>query len=65
MPPMATNYADEEGLVSDRQIAYYVARARGGAGYLTVEHTGILPQGKASPRMLLLASDRHKEAFRR
>lgn len=65
MPPMATNYATKEGLVTDQQIAYYLARARGGVGYITVEHTGILDQGKASPFMLMLSSDRHTESFRR
>lgn len=59
MPPMATNYATSEGFVTDRQIAYYVERAKGGVGYLTVEHTGILQQGKASPRMLLVSTDEH------
>jgi 2,4-dienoyl-CoA reductase-like NADH-dependent reductase (Old Yellow Enzyme family)/thioredoxin reductase len=59
MPPMATHYASPEGFVTDRQIAYYVERAKGGAGYITVEHTGILQQGKASPKMLLISSDEH------
>ncbi|UCD80430.1 MAG: FAD-dependent oxidoreductase [Desulfobacterales bacterium] len=59
MPPMATNYASAEGFATQRQIDYYVERARGGVGYLTVEHTGILPQGKASPKMLLISSDEH------
>ncbi len=59
MPPMATNYATPEGLATERQTAYYVERARGGVGYITVEHTGILQQGKASPNMLLISSDEH------
>jgi len=59
MPPMATHYATPEGFVTDRQIAYYVERAKGGVGYITVEHTGILQQGKASPKMLLISSDEH------
>ena len=59
MPPMATHYASPEGFVTDRQIAYYVERAKGGVGYITVEHTGILQQGKASPKMLLISSDEH------
>jgi 2,4-dienoyl-CoA reductase-like NADH-dependent reductase (Old Yellow Enzyme family) len=59
MPPMATHYASPQGFVTDRQIAYYVERARGGVGYITVEHTGILQQGKASPKMLLISSDKH------
>ncbi|RJX30123.1 MAG: FAD-dependent oxidoreductase [Desulfarculus sp.] len=65
MPPMATNYASREGLVTEQQIAYYLARARGGVGYITVEHTGILDQGKASPFMLMLSTDQHMESFRR
>jgi 2,4-dienoyl-CoA reductase-like NADH-dependent reductase (Old Yellow Enzyme family)/thioredoxin reductase len=56
---MATNYATPEGFVSDRQIAYYVERARGGVGYITVEHTGIHEHGKASPKMLLISTDEH------
>ena len=65
MPPMATNYASEEGFATDRQIAYYVERARGGVGYITVEHTGILQQGKASPNMLLISSDEHASRIAR
>ncbi len=59
MPPMATHYATPEGFATERQIAYYVERARGGVGYITVEHTGILQQGKASPKMLMIRSDEH------
>jgi 2,4-dienoyl-CoA reductase-like NADH-dependent reductase (Old Yellow Enzyme family) len=59
MPPMATRYATLEGFATDRQTAYYVERARGGVGYITVEHTGIHEQGKAHPNMLLISSDEH------
>ena len=65
MPPMATNYATPEGFVTERQTAYYVERARGGVGYITVEHTGILQQGKASPNMLLISSDEHTSRIER
>lgn len=65
MPPMATNYASPEGFVTERQIDYYVERARGGAGYLNVEHTGILSQGKASPKMLMISSDEHASHINR
>ncbi|MFS8084258.1 MAG: FAD-dependent oxidoreductase [Acidobacteriota bacterium] len=65
MPPMATHYASAEGMVTDRQIAYYVERAKGGVGYITVEHTGILQQGKASPKMLLISSDEHAAGIAR
>ena len=65
MPPMATHYATSEGFVTDRQIAYYIERAKGGVGYITVEHTGILQQGRASPNMLLISSDEHAFAIER
>ena len=65
MPPMATNYATSEGYVTDRQIAYYLERAKGGVGYVTTEHTGILQQGKAHPNMLLISTDEHIPGFER
>jgi len=63
MPPISTQYGSPEGFVTDRQIAYYVERAKGGAGYITVEHTGILQQGKASARMLMITSDEHTSSI--
>jgi len=59
MPAMATYYATAQGFITERQVAYYVERAREGVGYITVEHTGILRQGKASPNMLLISTDKH------
>ena len=60
---MATHYATAEGFVTERQIAYYVERAKGGVGYITIEHTGILQQGKASPNMLLISTDEHASSI--
>jgi dimethylglycine catabolism A len=37
MPPMTTRLADRDGFVTDEQIAYYVARAKGGVGLITCE----------------------------
>ncbi len=37
MPPMTTRTADAEGFVTDDSVAYYMARARGGVGLITVE----------------------------
>jgi dimethylglycine catabolism A len=37
MPAMTTRTADEEGYVTDDTIAYYLARAQGGVGLITVE----------------------------
>ena len=65
MPPMATNFGDADGFVTDDIIAYYAERARGGAGYITVEHTAIRPDGRAFPTMLLINTDDHVDGFRK
>ena len=65
MPPMATNFAGEDGSVNERHIAYYVRRARGGVGYITFEHTGVLKQGRAFPNMALIDSDQHIPPFKK
>jgi 2,4-dienoyl-CoA reductase-like NADH-dependent reductase (Old Yellow Enzyme family)/thioredoxin reductase len=65
MPSMATHFADLDGSVNDRHIAYYVERARGEVGYITFEHTGILRQGRAFPNMALIDSDQHIPPFKK
>ena len=37
MAPMATDFAEGDGTVSDRMIDYYEARARGGVGLIILE----------------------------
>ena len=65
MPPMATNFAGEDGFVNDRHITYYVRRIQGGVGYITFEHTGVLRQGRAFPNMALIDSDQHIPPFKK
>jgi 2,4-dienoyl-CoA reductase-like NADH-dependent reductase (Old Yellow Enzyme family)/thioredoxin reductase len=65
MPPMATHYAGEDGAITDRHIAYYLRRVKGGVGYVTSEHTGVLKQGRAFPNMALIDSDRQISSFKR
>jgi 2,4-dienoyl-CoA reductase-like NADH-dependent reductase (Old Yellow Enzyme family)/thioredoxin reductase len=65
MPPMATHFAGEDGAVNDRHIAYYLKRIKGGVGYITFEHTGVLKQGRAFPNMALIDSDEHIPPFKR
>ena len=65
MPPMATNFAGEDGSVNERHIAYYLRRARGQVGYITFEHTGVLRQGRAFPNMALVDSDQHIPPFKK
>jgi len=63
MPPMATNYATKDGFVTEQLIAYYVERVKGGAGYITIEHTAILQQGKSSRNMLLITTEEHASSL--
>jgi NAD(H)-dependent 7beta-hydroxy-3-oxo-delta4-cholenoic acid oxidoreductase len=57
MAPMATDYAEGEGLVSDRLLAYYEARARGGVGLITLEVCSIDAHFPYVPRNLGLWDD--------
>ena len=57
MPPMVTLFATPEGYISERQIAYYLERAKGGAGLIVVEAAAISPEGVGSPHWLRLNDD--------
>jgi 2,4-dienoyl-CoA reductase-like NADH-dependent reductase (Old Yellow Enzyme family)/thioredoxin reductase len=50
MPAMGTNYADQNGSVTDQMINYYTARAKGGFGLIVLEVTAVHPSGKAIVR---------------
>lgn len=65
MPPMQTSYADHKGFITDRQIDYYVERAKGGVGLIIFEHTGILKQGSASLNMTLICNDGYLPSFKK
>ncbi len=55
MSPMGTRMASEIGGVTERQIAYYVERARGGVGLITTEVTCVdQPLGVSGPTNLTL-----------
>ena len=47
VPPMGTNFATYEGVVTDDMIAYYRRRAKGGFGLIIIEVTAIDRKGKA------------------
>jgi 2,4-dienoyl-CoA reductase-like NADH-dependent reductase (Old Yellow Enzyme family)/thioredoxin reductase len=43
MPPLETNFANDDGTVSQRTIDHYERRARGGPGLIVVECTSVDP----------------------
>jgi 2,4-dienoyl-CoA reductase-like NADH-dependent reductase (Old Yellow Enzyme family)/thioredoxin reductase len=65
MSPMITNSADQNGYVSDQTLAYYVARARGGAGWIIVESSYVHRAGIMYARQLGLDDDRYIGGLRR
>ena len=58
MCPMGDNQANADGTVSDRQLDYYEARARGGAGLLLVGSVGVAyPEAISNPHQLGIGDD--------
>lgn len=46
MPPMNTNFSNENGAVTPQMTEYYVRRAKGGVGLITVEAASVVPYAK-------------------
>ncbi len=65
MPAMTTRLADAEGYVTEEQIAYYLARARGGVGLITVELSAPERAGKHRHNELGIHDDRFVAGLRR
>ena len=65
MCPMGDSLGDEDGTVSDRQLAYYEARARGGAALLVVGSVAVAyPHGTYDRRQLGASDDRFVDGLR-
>lgn len=64
LPPITTNFATEEGAVSDQMIAYYIERAKGGVGTIIVENAQIdYPVGKNVTLQSRLDDDKYIGGF--
>ena len=60
MCPMGDSIAESDGTVSDRQLAYYGARARGGAALIIVGSVGVgYPSGSYAARQTAASDDRY------
>lgn len=58
MPPMATSKSQADGKVSRDIIDYYTEKSQGGyISLIIIEHSFILPEGKASENQLSIADD--------
>ena len=66
MCPMGDNQATDGGYVTDQQVAYFEARARGGAGLLLVGSVGVTaPDGLSTPQQSAIADDSYLEGWSR
>ncbi len=65
VPPMGTNFPNDDCTVSDRLIRYHRENARGGFGLITIEVTAVAPTGKAIIREPGLWCDEQIEGYRR
>lgn len=64
--PMGVNLGDGDGLVGDRQAAWFEARARGGTGLLIVGSVSVaFPQGSFDGRQIAASDDAHLPGLRR
>jgi 2,4-dienoyl-CoA reductase-like NADH-dependent reductase (Old Yellow Enzyme family) len=65
MPPMNMDDAGPGGVVTDKVIAHYLQRAKGGVGLIIVAATYVREDGKLSRNQLGISSDRHIEPLSR
>lgn len=64
VPPMCMYSAlAEDGVVTPFHLMHYGSFARGGAGAIIVEATGVVPEGRISPRDLGLWNDVQRDAL--
>ena len=57
LPPMATEKATSEGIVTPEQVEHYARYARAGVGLIITEHAFVEARGRVSPRQLSVADD--------
>lgn len=55
--PVGTDFADEQGLVTEKVIAYYERRSAGGAGLIVVEATAVDAGGKGARTQIMIDRD--------
>lgn len=64
VPPMSNNFAIASGELSERSLAYYRERAKGGFGLITIEATVIDSTAKGGPKKHCLFEDSQISALK-
>ncbi|MBR4162875.1 MAG: FAD-dependent oxidoreductase, partial [Solobacterium sp.] len=65
VPAMVTNYCDDDGMVTDRYIAYIAERAKGGFGLIITEDYAVTEHGKGYARIPGLWKDEQIEGSKK
>lgn len=65
VPPMGNNFANTDGSLSEDSKNYYLERAKGGFGLITIESTVIDSKAKGGPRKPCLYDDSTIDSFKR
>jgi 2,4-dienoyl-CoA reductase-like NADH-dependent reductase (Old Yellow Enzyme family)/thioredoxin reductase len=63
--PMCNNFANTDGTLSERSLAYYRERAYGGFGLITIEATVVDKRAKGGTNKACLFEDETIESFKR
>ncbi len=63
MSPMCM-YSSEEGVATDFHYVHYGSRAQGGTGLLMVEATGVVPEGRITPKCMGIWNDEQAEKLK-
>ncbi|MCX6245528.1 MAG: NADH:flavin oxidoreductase [Bacteroidetes bacterium] len=58
-PVVCFHYSGDDGIVNERNIAHYTARAEGGPGIIVTEATAVWKDGRLAPFQLGIWSDEH------
>lgn len=59
MPPMGVFLVEEDGSITERTLAYYRRRAKGGAALIMVEASAVAPEGIVSHHQMRIYDDRY------
>lgn len=65
MAPMATNFAANDGSVTNKMLDYYVERAKGGVGLIISESCYVNNNGKGSLNRLGISRDDHIDGLKK
>ena len=65
MPSMCVNYCGPDGQTNYQEVAYFEARAKGGAGLITIDYSLISPEGKGMQGQKGLYDDKFMPDFTR